>query len=183
MQGFEGSGGDRVGGGEDAVEIRRPLEELAHGVAARGVLVERSFDDELGVEGLAQGVAEAGPGHAHLSWRPPDERARQRHPLQRLQQRVVLARGDDDHPVDEAAVQVARDPLGVALGVDDQADELLVGLGEHAVGAQQDGADVGVPELRLYVLTGSLVSILPLIVVFLLLQRFWRTGLGTGSIK
>ena len=40
-----------------------------------------------------------------------------------------------------------------------------------------------VPELRLYVLTGSLVSIVPLIVVFLLLQRFWRTGLGTGSLK
>ncbi|GAA4884897.1 carbohydrate ABC transporter permease [Serinicoccus chungangensis] len=40
-----------------------------------------------------------------------------------------------------------------------------------------------VPELRLYVLTGSLVSIVPLIVVFLLLQRFWRSGLGTGSVK
>jgi multiple sugar transport system permease protein len=39
------------------------------------------------------------------------------------------------------------------------------------------------PELRLYVLTGAFVSILPLIVVFLLLQRFWRTGLGTGALK
>lgn len=40
-----------------------------------------------------------------------------------------------------------------------------------------------VPELRLYVLVGALVSIVPLIVLFLLLQRFWRTGLGTGAIK
>jgi multiple sugar transport system permease protein len=40
-----------------------------------------------------------------------------------------------------------------------------------------------VPELRLYVLTGSLVSIVPLIIVFLLLQRFWQAGLGTGSLK
>lgn len=39
------------------------------------------------------------------------------------------------------------------------------------------------PELRLYVLVGALVSIVPLILVFLLLQRFWRGGLGTGSIK
>lgn len=40
-----------------------------------------------------------------------------------------------------------------------------------------------VPELRLYVLVGALVSIVPLILLFLLLQRFWRTGLGTGAIK
>jgi multiple sugar transport system permease protein len=40
-----------------------------------------------------------------------------------------------------------------------------------------------VPELRLYVLVGALVSIVPLIFLFLLLQRFWRTGLGTGAIK
>lgn len=40
-----------------------------------------------------------------------------------------------------------------------------------------------VPELRLYVLTGAFVSIVPLIAVFLLLQRFWRGGLGTGAVK
>ncbi|WP_372434997.1 carbohydrate ABC transporter permease [Actinotalea soli] len=40
-----------------------------------------------------------------------------------------------------------------------------------------------VPELRLYVLTGALLSIVPLIIVFLLLQRFWRTGLGSGALK
>ncbi|MCT9818828.1 carbohydrate ABC transporter permease [Microbacterium sp. W1N] len=40
-----------------------------------------------------------------------------------------------------------------------------------------------IPELRTYVLVGALLSIIPLIVAFLLLQRFWRTGLGSGSVK
>lgn len=39
------------------------------------------------------------------------------------------------------------------------------------------------PELRLYVLTGAFLSIVPLILVFLLLQRYWRAGLGSGAIK
>ena len=39
------------------------------------------------------------------------------------------------------------------------------------------------PELRGLVLIGALVSIVPMIAVFLLLQRFWRGGLGTGSLK
>jgi multiple sugar transport system permease protein len=40
-----------------------------------------------------------------------------------------------------------------------------------------------IPELRGYVLVGALLSIVPLILVFLLLQRFWRNGLGAGSVK
>jgi multiple sugar transport system permease protein len=40
-----------------------------------------------------------------------------------------------------------------------------------------------IPELRGYVLIGALLSIIPLIITFLLLQRFWRNGLGTGSVK
>jgi multiple sugar transport system permease protein len=39
------------------------------------------------------------------------------------------------------------------------------------------------PELRALVLVGALVSIVPMIVAFLSLQRFWRSGLGAGSIK
>jgi len=39
------------------------------------------------------------------------------------------------------------------------------------------------PELRGFVLVGALLSIIPLIVTFLLLQRYWRTGLGTGALK
>ena len=37
--------------------------------------------------------------------------------------------------------------------------------------------------LRMLVLTGALVSIVPLVIAFLLLQRFWRNGLGSGAIK
>ena len=40
-----------------------------------------------------------------------------------------------------------------------------------------------IPELRMYVLVGALLSIIPLIIAFLLLQRFWRSGLGAGSVK
>jgi multiple sugar transport system permease protein len=40
-----------------------------------------------------------------------------------------------------------------------------------------------VPELRMLVLVGALVSIVPLVIAFLLLQRFWRNGLGAGAVK
>ncbi len=40
-----------------------------------------------------------------------------------------------------------------------------------------------VPELRPLVIVGALVSILPLIIAFLSLQRFWSNGLGAGSVK
>ncbi|WP_458352080.1 carbohydrate ABC transporter permease [Pacificispira sp. HM-600] len=40
-----------------------------------------------------------------------------------------------------------------------------------------------IPELRSFVLVGALVSVIPLIITFLLLQRFWRNGLGAGALK
>ncbi|MEZ0075453.1 carbohydrate ABC transporter permease [Planotetraspora sp. GP83] len=40
-----------------------------------------------------------------------------------------------------------------------------------------------VPLLQESVITGSLVSIVPVIILFILLQRFWRTGLASGSLK
>lgn len=40
-----------------------------------------------------------------------------------------------------------------------------------------------IPELRVLVIVGALVSILPLIGTFLALQRFWSSGLGAGSVK
>jgi multiple sugar transport system permease protein len=33
------------------------------------------------------------------------------------------------------------------------------------------------------VLAGALVSIVPVIIVFLMLQRFWQGGLALGSVK
>lgn len=60
-------------------------------------------------------------------------------------------------------------------------DETLfpVTLGLYAWNSQVNQ----IPELRGYVLIGALLSIIPLIITFLLLQRFWRNGLGAGSVK
>jgi multiple sugar transport system permease protein len=33
------------------------------------------------------------------------------------------------------------------------------------------------------VITGSLISIVPLIIAFIFLQRYWQSGLGTGAVK
>lgn len=40
-----------------------------------------------------------------------------------------------------------------------------------------------IPEIRSYVIIGALLSIIPLIIAFLALQRFWRSGLGSGGLK
>jgi multiple sugar transport system permease protein len=39
------------------------------------------------------------------------------------------------------------------------------------------------PQLRGLVIVGALLSILPLVVAFLFLQRFWRSGIGAGAVK
>jgi multiple sugar transport system permease protein len=39
------------------------------------------------------------------------------------------------------------------------------------------------PALYTVVITGSLLSIVPLVVLFFLLQRFWRVDLSAGSVK
>jgi multiple sugar transport system permease protein len=38
-------------------------------------------------------------------------------------------------------------------------------------------------ELLAFVVTGSLLSVVPLVAAFLLLQRFWQSGLTTGGVK
>jgi multiple sugar transport system permease protein len=40
-----------------------------------------------------------------------------------------------------------------------------------------------IPELRGLVLVGALLSVAPLILAFLSLERFWRNGLATGALK
>jgi multiple sugar transport system permease protein len=39
------------------------------------------------------------------------------------------------------------------------------------------------PELQTFVIVGALVSIVPLIIAFLGLQRFWQSGLAAGGVK
>jgi multiple sugar transport system permease protein len=59
---------------------------------------------------------------------------------------------------------------------------ITVGLSSWAAQAQNGGAGASSEMLPL-VVTGSLVSIVPLVVAFLLLQRYWQSGLATGSVK
>ena len=39
------------------------------------------------------------------------------------------------------------------------------------------------PQLVSYVVIGSLISVIPLVIAFLSLQRFWRSGLTAGSVR
>lgn len=57
---------------------------------------------------------------------------------------------------------------------------LTVGLAQQQSASAAGG---GAQALFSTVLTGSLVSIIPLIVAFLFLQRFWQSGLATGGVK
>jgi multiple sugar transport system permease protein len=56
---------------------------------------------------------------------------------------------------------------------------LTVGL------AQWSGQATGANAQPVYnlVVTGSLLTIVPLVIVFILLQRFWQSGLSAGSVK
>jgi multiple sugar transport system permease protein len=39
------------------------------------------------------------------------------------------------------------------------------------------------PALYSLVVTGSMISIIPLAILFLALQRYWRTDLASGAVK
>ncbi len=56
---------------------------------------------------------------------------------------------------------------------------LTVGLNQWSAQAQ------GVSAHPIYnlVVTGALITIIPIVVVFLLLQRYWQSGLGAGGVK
>ena len=56
---------------------------------------------------------------------------------------------------------------------------LTVGLNQWAAQAQGAGAQ---PIYNL-VIMGSLLTIIPIVIAFLLLQRFWQSGLSAGSVK
>ena len=59
---------------------------------------------------------------------------------------------------------------------------VTVGLSSWAAQAQNGGAGASSDMLAL-VVTGSLLSVLPLVVAFLLLQRYWQSGLAAGGVK
>ena len=57
---------------------------------------------------------------------------------------------------------------------------LTVGLAQWQA---TSSAGSGSQALFSMVITGSLVSIIPLVLAFLFLQRYWQSGLGTGAVK
>ena len=57
---------------------------------------------------------------------------------------------------------------------------LTVGLAQLQSSASAGG---GAQALYSTVITGSMVSVIPLIIAFLFLQRYWQNGLGTGGVK
>ena len=57
---------------------------------------------------------------------------------------------------------------------------ITVGLAQIQAAASAGGGSQAVFST---VITGSFVSILPLVVAFLFLQRYWQTGLSSGSVK
>jgi multiple sugar transport system permease protein len=59
---------------------------------------------------------------------------------------------------------------------------VTVGLSSWAAQAQNGGAGASSDMLAL-VVTGSMLSVVPLVAAFLLLQRYWQSGLASGSVK
>jgi multiple sugar transport system permease protein len=57
---------------------------------------------------------------------------------------------------------------------------LTVGLAQQQATSAAGG---GAQALFSTVITGSFVSIVPLVIAFLYLQRYWQTGLATGGVK
>lgn len=57
---------------------------------------------------------------------------------------------------------------------------LTVGLAQQQSASAAGG---GAQALFSTVITGSLISVVPLIIAFLFLQRYWETGLATGGVK
>ncbi|MFF3379186.1 carbohydrate ABC transporter permease [Streptomyces sp. NPDC002680] len=59
---------------------------------------------------------------------------------------------------------------------------ITLGLSSWAAQAQNGGAGASSDMLAL-VVTGSMISVVPLVVAFLMLQRYWQSGLATGGVK
>lgn len=60
-------------------------------------------------------------------------------------------------------------------------DQELVPLTVGLTGWSQ--SSITIPGLQVLVVTGSLVSVVPVVAVFLGLQRFWRSGLTAGGVR
>ena len=62
-------------------------------------------------------------------------------------------------------------------------DLFPITVGLSAWSSQAVGGSGGNAELLALVVTGSLISIMPLVAAFLMLQRYWQSGLTAGGVK
>ena len=60
-------------------------------------------------------------------------------------------------------------------------DQKLMPLTVGLTGWSQ--SSITIPGLQVLVVTGSLVSVVPVVAVFIALQRFWRSGLTAGGVR
>jgi multiple sugar transport system permease protein len=56
---------------------------------------------------------------------------------------------------------------------------LMVGLNEWSAQSRT----VGGQAIYNLVITGSLLTVIPIVIAFLFMQRYWQSGLATGSVK
>ena len=73
--------------------------------------------------------------------------------------------------------------LPLAMLSNSQLYPITVGIGLWQGLASQNNGGGGGPSLWTLIIVGSLISIIPLIVAFLSLQKYWQGGLAIGSLK
>jgi len=73
--------------------------------------------------------------------------------------------------------------LPLAMLSNSQLYPITVGIGLWQGLAAQNNGGGGGPSLWTLIIIGSLISIIPLIIAFLSLQKYWQGGLAIGSLK
>jgi multiple sugar transport system permease protein len=71
--------------------------------------------------------------------------------------------------------------LPLAMLTSNKLFPITVGLGQWLSIAT--GNDGGGPEFWSMIVVGSFVSIVPLVIAFLTMQKYWQGGLSIGSLK
>lgn len=56
---------------------------------------------------------------------------------------------------------------------------LTIGLNQW----KDQASTAGGQAIQNLVITGSLITIIPLVIAFLLLQKYWQSGLAAGAVK
>jgi multiple sugar transport system permease protein len=46
-----------------------------------------------------------------------------------------------------------------------------------------ESSSITIPGLQILTVVGSLVSVIPIMIVFVTLQRFWKAGISAGGVR